>query len=655
MALASLLQCIPVGALVCGHYGRSRFRRRLLTVARAGELAGCGTGAAVVWYKHDLRVDDHPGLVAAASQYQTVVPLYVFDHRIISGLSDEMLDLLLIALEDLKELLKDQGTDLCIRFGSAEDEVMKVAIGVKATQVFVEEDLDYSIQNVINNVGSRLSSVAFPWGRPRIVLWKTPFFDIMKMKELPASYDAFQKLNLPVLHPTVAPTLSMLNVGIDRGDLPTIDDLKRYLNHGSWTNVKKLSPQTILEKQAKATEKNVLRDSFNNYSSSIHSKIVHNVRIIKSFFASKNVYQVKGGTDDVLDALSAYLKYLEGTRRDDWQELHDKMRMAESRKGSSFGVLFGASLYFGTVSRRRIHYEAIKYEKERNAGFLSPFGYSSPTVAAAVEAVCSTEWYQLLALKSHVNNEGTCSIRIWRWRGFLIQYTAAGDEGPPVIFVHGFGAFLEHFRDNICSMGKTGHRVWGITLLGFGRSEKPNVVYSEPMWAELLRDFLVDVVKEPAHLIGNSIGGYFVAATAGFWPVLVKSVILVNTAGPVVPNYSPVPLWEPRESSGFAGIGSRLLLLYLRLRAADILKKCYPTHPERVDDWLVNEIRRASYDPGAAIVLEYVFNDKRPVPLNYLVELFGGKVLFIQVCSNFYFLFFCYSTTNNYEMIITRF
>lgn len=38
-----------------------------------------------------------------------------------------------------------------------------------------------------------------------------------------------------------------------------------------------------------------------------------------------------------------------------------------------------------------MHHEAIKYEKERNAGFLSPFGYSASTVTAAANAVCSME------------------------------------------------------------------------------------------------------------------------------------------------------------------------------------------------------------------------------------------------------------------------
>jgi deoxyribodipyrimidine photolyase len=40
----------------------------------------------VVWFKHDLRVDDHPGLVAAcADRRRPVLPLYVFDRRILAG------------------------------------------------------------------------------------------------------------------------------------------------------------------------------------------------------------------------------------------------------------------------------------------------------------------------------------------------------------------------------------------------------------------------------------------------------------------------------------------------------------------------------------------------------------------------------------------
>lgn len=71
--------------------------------------------------------------------------------------------------------------------------------------------------------------------------------------------------------------------------------------------------------------------------------------------------------------------------------VHEKLRKAEIREGASFDALFGSALCLGIISRRRVYFETIKYEKERNAGFLSPFGYSAATVAAAVDSVCSKE------------------------------------------------------------------------------------------------------------------------------------------------------------------------------------------------------------------------------------------------------------------------
>ena len=67
---------------------------------------------------------------------------------------------------------------------------------------------------------------------------------------------------------------------------------------------------------------------------------------------------------------------------------------------------------------------------------------------------------------------------------------------------------LGSIRDNIKSLAE-GNRVWALSLLGFGRSEKPDVVYTQDLWAELIRDFIVEVIGEPVVLVGNSIGGTF--------------------------------------------------------------------------------------------------------------------------------------------------
>ncbi|KAH9647540.1 photolyase/cryptochrome alpha/beta domain-containing protein [Citrus sinensis] len=532
------------------------------------------SGSAVIWFKQDLRVDDHLGLVAA-SKYQAVVPLYVFDHRILSRYSNEMLELVIFALEDLRKSLKEQGSDLMIRFGRVENVIRELVEEVKATSVFAEEEVEYHLRQMMAIVDETLAKVSLVDGKPKICLWQTPFYDIKNLNDLPVSHNEFRKLQRPLTSPILPPTLAGAKLEADWGPLPTFDELKEFVNENpwkleeSWTLINNMSAETILTDKLSKLGKRSKRNLNNQHSP--------RKRLDKSFFVTDKGNTVGGGTNAVLNALQAYLRYLEGTVRDDWQELQEKLRNAESRDGASFATLFGPALCLGIISRRGVHYEAIKFEKERNAGFLSPFGYSAATIAAAADAVCSMEWYWLMSLRSLRSNEGVYSTRIWRWNGYQIQYTVAGKEGPAILLVHGFGAFLEHYRDNIYDIADGGNRVWAITLLGFGRSEKPNIVYTELMWSELLRDFTVEVVGEPVHLIGNSIGGYFVAIVACLWPAVVKSVVLINSAGNVIPEYSFLQFSNERQASGPIRLGAQLLLFYLRLNISNFVKQCYPT------------------------------------------------------------------------------
>ncbi|XP_030463359.1 uncharacterized protein LOC115683085 isoform X1 [Syzygium oleosum] len=586
-------------------------------------------GVAILWYKHDLRVDDHPGIVAA-SRYQSVVPLYVFDHRLLSRFSDEMLELLLHALSDLKYSLREHGSDLLIRYGSAEKVIQELVKEVNATCLLTEEEVEYDMMRTISAVRETFAKVTSHLERNRDVeLWRTPFYDLENPEDLPLSHEDLKKREIPLVSPFLCPAVPAAQMNLDWGHLPTYDYLKEFINGNkyklkrSWTSLKETSAETILQKAISRSETSIKGDFRSNHA--------YRKRVENSVFVTQSGKIVGGGTLAVLNALAAYLRYLEGTARaSHFGRVHERIREAESREGASFYALFGPALSLGILSRRRVYYEAIKYEKERNAGFLSPFGYSASTVAAAVDAVCSMEWYWVMALRNQKINEGMHSVRIWRWKGHLIQYTVVGDKGPAVLLVHGFGAFLEHFRDNLGGISDGGNRVWAITLLGFGRSEKPNIVYTELMWAELLRDFVIEVVGEPMHLVGNSIGGYVAAIFASLWPTLVKSVVLMNGAGDVVPRYSSIPLPKERQTSGATWLGARLLLFYLRLSIGQIVRNCYPVKTERADEWLINEMLRSSYDPGVLVVLESIFSINLSIPLNFLLKGFNGKILVVQ-------------------------
>lgn len=71
--------------------------------------------------------------------FETIHVLVLF-FLIVTGFSDEMLELLVFALQDLKKLLKDQGSDLLIGFGSAEDVIVKLVNEVAWQGFFPSSD-----------------------------------------------------------------------------------------------------------------------------------------------------------------------------------------------------------------------------------------------------------------------------------------------------------------------------------------------------------------------------------------------------------------------------------------------------------------------------------------------------------------------------------
>ncbi|XP_010671998.2 uncharacterized protein LOC104888671 [Beta vulgaris subsp. vulgaris] len=597
-------------------------------------------GAAVVWFKHDLRIEDHPGIVAA-SKHTNVVPLYVFDHRILSRFPSEMIELVLLAVEDLRRSLREHGSNLMIRFGNVETVLQELVKEIKATVIYAEEEVEYDVRLLIATLEDLLAADPVLDWKPKIVLWRTSLYDVKNLDDLPALFEDMKKPQHDDVLLLGSPRLPSCQKELDWGHLPSMNDVSKFMDSRAnrekeqWYSIKHTSAEAAFRmdhmKLFKSQSPVLGKSGISKLgTSSENSYETRRKRLKNSVFGTSKGNIVAGGTEVLLNAIAGYLRYLEGTPRDDWQEIHQRLRETEIRAGASFGALFQSALQLGIISSRRVYYEAIRYEKERNAGFLSPFGYSTATVSAAISAVCSIEWYWLLSLKSLSEEEELNSTRFWRWNGHLIQYTVSGCEGPAILLVHGFGAFFEHYRDNLSDIADAGNRVWALTLLGFGQSEKPNIVYSELMWAELLRDFIVEVVGEQAHLVGNSIGGYFISIVGGLWPSLVKSIVLMNTAGDVIPGYSSLLFFKERQISGAAWLGSRALLQYLRFSTRSLVKNCYPTRPGRADDWLIKKMLRASYDPGSIEVLESVFSFNLSIPLNHLLSRFKGKVLIIQ-------------------------
>jgi deoxyribodipyrimidine photo-lyase len=100
------------------------------------------SSTAIVWFRRDLRVHDHPPLRAALDACERVVPVFVLDDRLLGGRhpSDSRARFLLESLADLRESLKRRGGDLVIVRGAPETELPRLATETGATAVYFASD-----------------------------------------------------------------------------------------------------------------------------------------------------------------------------------------------------------------------------------------------------------------------------------------------------------------------------------------------------------------------------------------------------------------------------------------------------------------------------------------------------------------------------------
>jgi pimeloyl-ACP methyl ester carboxylesterase len=105
------------------------------------------------------------------------------------------------------------------------------------------------------------------------------------------------------------------------------------------------------------------------------------------------------------------------------------------------------------------------------------------------------------------------------------------DDGPAVVLVHGLGG--SHLNWDLFAPLLSPHaRVRALDLPGFGRSEPGGRKASVQANVAVLDRFLTQVVREPAILVGNSMGGMLSILAAGERPDAVSGLVLLDPAIP---------------------------------------------------------------------------------------------------------------------------
>lgn len=104
-------------------------------------------------------------------------------------------------------------------------------------------------------------------------------------------------------------------------------DLKEYMDdvasggniNKGWYSIKKLSAENMLQRKKQKGDSMSAEQKGDDEKYSV-SETTQRKKPEKSAFSTSQGSFVAGGYDIVLNALAAYLRYLEGTSRDEWQE-----------------------------------------------------------------------------------------------------------------------------------------------------------------------------------------------------------------------------------------------------------------------------------------------------------------------------------------------
>jgi pimeloyl-ACP methyl ester carboxylesterase len=109
-----------------------------------------------------------------------------------------------------------------------------------------------------------------------------------------------------------------------------------------------------------------------------------------------------------------------------------------------------------------------------------------------------------------------------------LSYLTAGEEGPAIVFLHGWGAFKELWWSTLRDLGRD-YRCFAIDMPGHGESRLGQADQIERI-ATLVADFCADLGLTAIILVGHSMGGSVAVEVTLRYPHLVRRLALIDAA-----------------------------------------------------------------------------------------------------------------------------
>lgn len=126
------------------------------------------------------------------------------------------------------------------------------------------------------------------------------------------------------------------------------------------------------------------------------------------------------------------------------------------------------------------------------------------------------------------NNLTTKTGHFFEWRYGNIFYTKHG-EGTPLLLIHDLSPVSSSIEwSRIIRKFEKNHTVYAIDLLGCGRSDKPNLTYTNYMYVQLITDFVKKIIEEKTDVIATGDSGSFTLMAANMDESIFNRIFLIS-------------------------------------------------------------------------------------------------------------------------------
>lgn len=220
----------------------------------------------------------------------------------------------------------------------------------------------------------------------------------------------------------------------------------------------------------------------------------------------------------------------------------------------------------------------------------------------------------------------------YNWKFGKIYYKKIG-TGHPLLLIHNLDTYSSGHEWNkvLKDLSKT-NTVYRIDLLGCGRSDKPNITYTNYLYVQLINDFIKQVIGKETDILATGESGAFAIGACQNDSSIIRKLILVNP--PDIKKLSKIPDKRNKVFINllqFPIIGTLIYNIFTDRNSMDeLFNKYYFYDSNLLDHDLISTYYETAHmDAGSKYLFASIHGHYTTVNLKHFLKTITNSIYFI--------------------------